>query len=47
MVKRDLAPLISDLTKKDILSFFDEILQKIESQYVLISSDGKFGTEKI
>ena len=45
--KEKLGAAISDLTKKDILSFFDEILQKVESQYVLISSDGKFGTEKI
>ena len=44
--KERLGAAISDLTKKDILSFFDEILQKTESQYVLISSDGKFGTKK-
>ena len=44
--KERLGAAISDLTKKDILSFFDEILQKTGSQYVLISSDGKFGTKK-
>ena len=45
--KEKLGAAISDLTKKDILSFFGEILKKLETQYVLISSDGKFGTEKI
>ena len=42
-----LGSAISDLTKEDVLNFFDVIREKIESEYLLISSDGKFGTVKI
>ena len=42
--REQLGSAISDLTKEDVLSFFEEVRKKIDSEYLLISSDGKFGT---
>ena len=44
--REQLGSAISDLTKEDVLNFFDVIREKTESEYLLISSDGKFGTGK-
>ena len=45
--REQLVSAISDLTKEDVLNFFDVIREKTESEYLLISSDGKFGIGKL
>ena len=45
--REQLASAIRDLTKEDVLNFFDVIREKTESEYLLISSDGKFDAGKL